>query len=177
MKLVVISDSHGTNENVIKISHLANKMGVSKIIHLGDDYDDAELLIEEGFEVERVPGVFSSYYTEKDIANRRIIEINGWKILLTHTKEHHENDLPFDIKPEEVINNEKVDIVLYGHTHIPAIEKQGNVYLVNPGHLKEWDKKGYKPSFAILVVDEKTVEISIKELDTEKEILREVIKK
>jgi len=177
MKVIVVSDSHGEKHNIIRISTIAREENVDEIIHLGDDYDDAELLIKEGFEVERVPGVYSAYYTEKNVDNRKIIENEGWKILLTHTKEKHENDLPGDISPEDLIRDNLVDIVLYGHTHIPAIAKQGDVYLINPGHLKSTDKKGFQPTYAILDIDKETINVTIKKLDSRDIVLREIIKR
>ena len=177
MKVLVVSDSHGEKDNIISVSKIAREAKADKIIHLGDDYDDADFLVEQGTHIERVPGVFSAYYTEKDIDNRKTIELEDWKILLTHTKEKHENDLPDDISPEDLVRDNKVDIVLYGHTHIPAISKQGDVYLINPGHLKTEDKKGFEPSYAILDIDKETIHITIKKLNSGDIVLREIIKR
>lgn len=175
MKIIVVSDSHGEMDNITNLSKTVKEEGVSKVIHLGDDYDDTQLLIAEGVDIERIPGVFSAYYTEKDIPNRKIIEIEGWKLLLTHTKEKHENDLPDDISPENQIKNGSVDIVLYGHTHIPAIGIEGNIYLINPGHLKLDDKRGYEPSYAVLEINKDTINVSIKRLNSKEIVMKEVI--
>ncbi len=177
MRVIVVSDSHGEKKNVLSVSKIAREENVNKIIHLGDDYDDADFLVEQGIQLERVPGVYSAYYAEKDVDNRKIVEFEGWKLLLTHTKEKHENDLPDDISPEDMVRDNKVNIVLYGHTHIPAIAKQGNVYLINPGHLKSTDKKGFEPSYAILDIDKQTINVTIKKLDSGDTVLREIIKR
>ncbi len=177
MRVLVISDSHGEIDNIIQISKVVREENISKVIHLGDDYDDVNFLIKEGIEIERIPGVFSGYYSEKDIPNRKILEIEGWRVLLTHTKERHENDLSGDISPEDSVKNGAIDIVLYGHTHIPAIAKEGTVYLLNPGHLKATDKKGYQPSFAVLDIEKDNIDITIKRLNTKETVLRDVIKR
>jgi len=70
--------------------------------------------------------------------------------LITHTECCHENDLPDDIKPEELVSKKAVDVVLYGHTHIPRIEQRQSALYINPGHLKTEDKKGYPPTIAVV---------------------------
>jgi putative phosphoesterase len=175
MKVFVVSDSHGEKDNIIKIAGIARKENADMIIHLGDDYDDADFLLEEDIKLERVPGVYSNYYSEDEVENRKIIELGGWKFLLTHTKEKHENDPPHDISPDEMINSGSVNIVLYGHSHIPAIGKEGDVYLINPGHLKSEDKKGFDPSYAVLNIEKDTVDVIIKKLNSGELVLRETI--
>jgi putative phosphoesterase len=177
MKVLVVSDSHGEQENLKSLSLIAKEEKVERIIHLGDDFDDSDFLINESVNIERVPGVFSAYYTEKDVPNRKVIEIEGWKILLTHTKEKHENDLPEDISPENSIKNNTIDIMLYGHSHIPAIGIEGTVYCINPGHLKSEDKRGFEPSYALLDITQDSIDVLIKGLNTKNTILREIIKK
>jgi putative phosphoesterase len=175
MRVIVVSDSHGELENIKLLSLVAKEEKVEKIIHLGDDYDDADLLMNEGITIERVPGVFSAYYTERDIPNRKVIELEGWKLLLTHTKERHQNDLTGDTPPEEYIRSATVDIMLYGHTHIPAISIENHVYLINPGHLKSSDKRGYEPSYAVMDISSESIQIIVKALHSRRILLKEII--
>jgi putative phosphoesterase len=177
MKVIVISDSHGELDNIKRLSLIAKEEKAERVIHLGDDYDDADYLINEGITLERVPGVFSAYYTDKSISNRKVVEILGWKFLLTHTKEHHENDTPDDIVPEQRVSDGSIDILLYGHSHVPTIAIESNVYLINPGHLKSEDKKGCGPSYAVLTIEKDSVDVTIKDLASGKTILRELIKR
>jgi len=160
MKIGLLSDSHGELENLRRAAQaLADKVGL--IVHLGDDWDDCKVLEEMGLRFIRVPGVFSSYYQDPQIPNRRVEEFDGWRVLLSHTPTFHKNDLPQDIKPEVVVAGREVDVVLYGHTHIPKIEGAEGVLWVNPGHLKSEDKKGYPPTYAILDFGPQEVQVSI----------------
>jgi putative phosphoesterase len=177
MKALIVSDSHGETENLKRLSLIAKEEKVRRIIHLGDDYDDADLLVNEGITINRVPGVFSAYYTEKSVENRKVIELEGWKILLTHTRERHNNDRPDDTPPEQYVKNGTVDIVLYGHSHVPAIGIDNNVYLINPGHLKSDDKRGYEPSFAILNIEKASIEVIIRALVSGKILFRESLQR
>lgn len=150
MKFAVMSDSHGHIENVERLAARLIEAGVRHAIHLGDNYDDASPLIAAGLEVLRVPGVYSERYQDPNIPNRLLTELGGLKILLTHTDAPHKNDGPEDEDPARTAAREKPDLVLFGHTHLPAIEKRQGVLWVNPGHLKPEDKKGALPSYAIV---------------------------
>lgn len=165
MKIGVISDSHNNIVNLDNAITILKKQGAQKTIHLGDNYTDIDEIGET--EITRVPGVFSDFYQNPKIPNRKIENFHGWRILITHTISSHKNDLPDDIKPEDLIKNKRIDIVLYGHTHIPAIKKEDNIIFINPGHLKDEDKKGYAPTFALLQLLGNKVTIEIYDLKTE----------
>lgn len=164
MKVGVVSDSHGEIENLKRALSILLAEDMEKVIHLGDDYEDAGVIPED--KLIRVPGVFSEYYKDTSIPNRTIKNFEGWKVLITHTKDSHRNDLKDDIRPEELIKDKKVDVVLYGHTHIPSIEEEEGILLMNPGHLKSYDKKGYKPSLGVIEFEKDRVKASILDLGT-----------
>jgi len=166
MKVGVVSDSHGELENLEKaVEWLVKNEKVEMIIHLGDDSDDAREIEKFRVEVLKVPGVFENHYQNPTIPNRIVKEFKGWKVLITHTEKSHENDLPTDLKPEKLVEEKAVNIVLHGHTHIPRIEEKDGVLFVNPGHLKKEDKKGYPPSFAVIDFEEETLKVKIVSLD------------
>jgi putative phosphoesterase len=151
MRVGVVSDSHGEIENLRKAAMwLIDKQNVEVIVHLGDNYDDTCVLENLDVHIIKVPGVFSNYYQDRDIPNRVVETFNGRKVLITHTECCHENDLPEDIKPEELVSKKGVDVVLYGHSHIPSIEQRPSILYINPGHLKSEDKKGYPPTVAVV---------------------------
>jgi hypothetical protein len=152
MKIGVISDTHRHIENLEKVYKYLKNFEVEKIIHLGDDYSDVDEIGDVN--ILRVPGVFSDVYQDPAVPNRKIVIFSGWRILLSHTITSHENDLPGDAKPEDLISDNKIDVVLYGHTHIPDIKRENDIIFVNPGHLKDNDKKGYPPTFCYLEADE-----------------------
>lgn len=163
MKIGLISDTHNNIEYLKGVAQkFANEYKVDKVIFLGDECEDAEVFLAyPEIEVISVPGVFCEHYKDRNIENRKIIEIEGIKILITHTKESHSNDLPDDIKPEDVIKSKEVKMVFYGHTHIPDISEIEGIIFVNPGHLKKEDKKGYSPSFGIIEFKKGKLEIEI----------------
>lgn len=178
MKIGAVSDSHNHLDNLrLAARKLIEKEQVEIIFHLGDDYDDAQAIEKPDVELLRIPGVFSSYYQDPQIPNRLIKEFSNWKLLLTHAPTAHENDLPMDKNPVDIIAEEKINIVFHGHTHIPRIEEKENVLWINPGHLKTDDKKGYPPSYALAELEENQIKVRIIDLIKGKEILAKTFKK
>ncbi|MBW1710339.1 MAG: YfcE family phosphodiesterase [Deltaproteobacteria bacterium] len=171
MKIAVISDSHGETENVRLLADRLSPIGIKHIVHLGDDYDDADVLTEAGYEVLRVPGVFSGYYQDPGVPNRLLAEFGGLRVLLTHAGTPHKNDRPEDKDPAELAREEKPDMVLFGHSHLPAIEERDDILWVNPGHLKSEDKKGAPPSYALIDTEPSPVKIQILSLEDDRVIL------
>jgi putative phosphoesterase len=151
MKLGVFSDSHNNLDYLETAASNAVHRGAAEVlIHLGDDFEDAKILNQFGMRVIRVPGVFSPQYQDRATANRIIEAFGPWNVLMTHTRQKHQNDLETDLDPEEVVRSRSVHVVLYGHTHEPAVTTSQGVWFINPGHLKRHDKKNHPPSFALV---------------------------
>jgi putative phosphoesterase len=165
MKIGVVSDSHGHVDNLRRAIKAMNGGGAEVIIHLGDDYDDVKALSDqERTTIIQVPGVFSTYYQEPGIPNRIIETWEGVPVLLTHTPEPHQNDLPTDLDPKAVAARGEVRVVLSGHSHIPEVREEEEVIWVNPGHLKDDDKKGYPPTYALLKITGTEIQVRIVDL-------------
>ena len=178
MRIGAVSDSHNHLDNLcLAVRKLIEEEKVETIIHLGDDYDDAQAIESPGIKLLKIPGVFSHYYQDPRIPNRLIKEFFPWKLLLTHAPTTHENDLPTDRDPEDIIAEEKINIVLHGHTHIPRIEEKDNVLWLNPGHLKAKDGRGYPPSYALVALEENQLKVRIIDLIKGQEILAKILKK
>ena len=159
MKIGIMSDSHGNIEYVRKAAEYIMEAEVDYIIHLGDDYYDARILDNLPANVIKVPGVYEAVYQDASVPNRLVEDIAGLRILITHTKDSHRNDLPYDKMPEEYIASRKVDIVLFGHSHSFGAKLEGGILMVNPGHLKTGDKRG-EATFALLDIN-KDVTVTI----------------
>jgi putative phosphoesterase len=165
LKIAVVSDTHGNTDGLRQaVKNILSGEAVDLFIHLGDDYEDADVFEEFEPGYLRVPGVFGGYYADRWVPNRLVEEFEGWRFLLTHTDVSHANDLPQDPKPEELIARKQVDVVLYGHTHSPELADKNGILFVNPGHLKTNDKKGHPASYAVLDVGRNEIRGRIVEL-------------
>ncbi len=167
MRILVVSDTHGEINNVRKLVDLCRtEIKPDAIIHLVDDSPDAEPLRELNLPLYVVPGVYEPHYRDPSTKRRLIVELEGLRFLLTHTDTKHQNDPPEERDPQEVLSSGEADVLLHGHTHVPKIELRGRKLIVNPGHLKTSDKKGYPPTYAILDIDQDKVRVAIRELLT-----------
>ena len=164
--ILVMSDSHGNKELVNLLIDYAKKVKPDFIYHLGDYYDDANPIIEEGFACVRVPGTWTPYYQDFRIENRKFEIVDGWRFYLTHTPTTHYNDLADDTDPEDIINQRQADIVLHGHTHNYDISENNNVLVINPGQTKAKSDKGRPATFAQIYVDDKQISVEILDLYT-----------
>ena len=153
MRIGLLSDSHGNTEYVKKVGrYLKEKVKADLIVHLGDEYEDADVLIPLGIQIIKVPGLFSAFYQDPGVPNRIVKDIEGVKVLIAHSLQPHPNDLPDDKNPQGIIKEQNIKAVFYGHTHVPKIENKNGIAWINPGHLQESDKKGKPASFAIVEI-------------------------
>lgn len=166
MRLGLVSDTHGELENLREaMRQLVREWHVDAVAHLGDECEDAVVCGEfSGIEVITVPGVFCEHYRDPSIPNRLVRELEGYRVLFTHTPGAHANDRPEDPRPEELVARGEVDVVAYGHTHVPTVEERDGALWVNPGHLKSQDKKGHAPGFAVVDLTADRVEVRLVDL-------------
>lgn len=143
MKLLVISDSHGNYAHALKAHQLAAP--VDHIVHLGDGSEDARLM-EDLLEVP-VHRVAGNCDCDARLPTELTLEFGQCRIFLTHgNRELVKSGLGRLIgKGIEA----GAAVILYGHTHLPAVATAEGMLLVNPGALKS----GFPGSYAILTVE------------------------
>lgn len=147
MKVLVISDSHGNLDNVEKIMNRHKKFDL--VIHLGDIIGQDETLKSIcGCPVKVVKGN-CDYYTENKITE--VFELEHNTIMATHGH-HYSVDWGIDGLYYAAQEN-KCNIAMYGHTHIPEIFEQGDVTIINPGSVSRPRQLNRKPSYIIMDID------------------------
>lgn len=147
MKILIISDTHGRNHNIF---NTIERVGpVDLLIHLGD-FGGGEDYIESmlPFHTEMVSGNNDFY---NGLPKEKIIHVGKYTILLTHGHRYGVNYNTSEIL-ETAIKNQ-VDIVMFGHTHIPMIDLSREVWLINPGSLSLPRQYGRIPTFIIMEID------------------------
>jgi putative phosphoesterase len=164
-KIAVVSDTHGNLEGLrAAVREITSREKIDLFVHLGDNYEDAEVLDEFECDYLRVPGVFHDLYADARVPNRIIEEMEGFRLMLSHTPESHPHDIAGDLRPEEMVASHRIDVLLFGHLHIPSIEVKNGVLLVNPGHLKGVDKRGFSATYAVLDLNGGCIDARIFEL-------------
>lgn len=131
-RILIFSDSHGNTEKMVVQTE--NLIGVDYIIHLGDHAKDArglEILFPEIKHI-YVRGNCDFCDPEED---EKFFEIEGKKFFITHGHVYGVKSSLTSLKKRAEQND--VDCVLFGHTHISLCEKEGKTFYLNPGSARE----------------------------------------
>ena len=149
MRILVVSDSHGKNENVKKAIEKAGK--IDYLIHLGDvgaGYREIETMA-------RVPSYFVSGNTDyiPELKDRLILMFGEHRIYAVHG--HREGvSMGLSTLRYNALQNE-CDIALYGHTHVPYLdENPDDVTILNPGSVSLPRQDDHKKTYAIIEIDD-----------------------
>lgn len=153
MRILVISDEHGDSRALQQILELED---CSHVFCLGDgvrDYQDAQdQYADRTFHI--VVGncdwmSFMPYpaVNMETIAGKRILYMHGH---LQNVKESLDRAVQLGIQ-------DRADVILYGHTHIPYEGEEEGILIGNPGSLANGD-------YAILTIENDEVSFDIKEM-------------
>ncbi len=127
MKLLVFSDSHGSIEAMRRI---ALREAPDRIVHLGDYAADALALARElpGIPISFVPGNCDG---PTRFAHTLVETYEGVTLFMTHG---HRYGVKRDLLHLSLAAREAgAALALFGHTHVPLLEREGALVLLNPG--------------------------------------------
>ncbi len=130
-RIGVISDTHlsGTDKRLDEIvaRHFA---GIDRIIHAGDMVTLHVLdgLYAAGKEIIAVSGNMDQREVEYAFPPKRIIEVEGVRIGIIHGW-----GAPDGIRRRIMDSFERVDAIIYGHTHQPYCGVEHGIFFFNPG--------------------------------------------
>jgi uncharacterized protein len=156
MKIGIISDTHRNKALLSEVVEwLVKRQRISMLFHLGDDYGDVMELTDRFIEVVQVPGIYDAEYKNGSSPATVVETIQGLDILLVHALEK-------DLSREDA---RTADIILFGHTHRAEIKLEDGLLYINPGHLKGPMDKNMPPSFGVLDIQDKNVNIKIFGID------------
>lgn len=153
-RILIISDSHGKNDNIKKAIEKAGRFHL--MIHLGDVGHDY-------LQVERMAGVPTYMVAGNNdyggfLRDMSVIYLGSHRVLLTHG---HRQNVHFGVDRLRYLALEnECDIAMYGHTHVPFLE-EGDVTIINPGSISLPRQIGHKKTFAIMELDDED-RVSIK---------------
>lgn len=149
MRILIISDTHKKHENLKRV--LESVSPVDLLIHLGDAEGYEDIIGEmAGCPIEIVAGnndFFSRLPREKEL------QIGKYRVLITHGHYYYVTSGIADIMSEAEARG--VDIVMFGHTHVPLIEYGERVIALNPGSLSYPRQEGRHPSYILMDINKK----------------------
>ena len=150
MLVGLISDTHG----LLRPEVFAAFEGVELILHAGD-VGGADLLDE----LQTIAPVRAVYGNTDSPGQPGLAAEIGLRLerLTIHVSHGHELGQP---TPERLLARYAADIIVYGHTHRPLVERAGTRLVVNPGAAgrKRFD---LKPSVARLTLREGRADVQL----------------
>jgi putative phosphoesterase len=106
------------------------------------------------------------------------LEVNGWRLLLTHGSPRHIREYVRPTLSEAecaaILKGEPANLILTGHTHRPLVRQVGNRWLINPGSVgfpKDGDPRA---SYALLALGDQ-LQATIKRVSYDVEITAQAL--
>ena len=160
MKYFIASDIHGSAYYCEKMLEAYRREGADRLILLGDilyhgprndlprDYAPKRVIELLNAVKDEIFCVRGNCDTEVDqmvlpfpiLADYALLDINGSTVFITHGHKHNLSALP---------PMKRGDVLLHGHTHIPACEEKDGITYLNPGSVSI-PKEGSANSYMIL---------------------------
>ena len=143
MKILVLSDSHG---NVDNMARAVGKEQPQMIFHLGDCWRDAQQLQDRFPEIpmEQVPGNCDYRSFEE---SERILFLEDKRILICHG--HTLGVKQSLMNAAYTAEESNLDLLLFGHTHIPMVDMRGKTLFINPGSIGDYRR----PTYAVVTIE------------------------
>jgi uncharacterized protein len=152
MKIICVSDTHIEKGNKGLPAPLLEALGgVDLILHAGDITSmDVIDELKAYAPVEAVAGNMDGWDVSKHLPEKRIIQAGKFKIGLIHG-----GGSVRDLEDRVVkkFRGDKVDCIVYGHSHRANIERRDNILLVNPGSPTDRTHALWN-SYAVITVDD-----------------------
>ncbi|MBA2174742.1 metallophosphoesterase [Halobacillus locisalis] len=152
MKIVVLSDTHMPK----KAKHLPDRLlkelpDADHIIHAGDwqtleVYDHLKTFAP----VHGVYGNVDGEEIESQFPYKQILEFEGRRIGLIHG---HGEKKTTEKRVIEAFEDEELDLIIFGHSHLPLVRYVNKMMLFNPGSVTD-KRKLPCFSFGIITIDE-----------------------
>lgn len=147
MKILIVSDTHGRHGNLDEVLEREGK--IDMLLHLGDVEDDEhyiEAIAEYPVHMLSGNNDFFSY-----LPGEKEIKIGKYKVFMTHGHGYYVSVNTKRLR--EAAKARGVDIVMFGHTHKPYIDVEGDLKVVNPGSLSYPRQEGRQASYVIMEIN------------------------
>lgn len=148
---VVVSDNHGDAEALLELLSFYAEKG-HDFLHCGDS--ESTSLSPIWTQMQTVKGNMDRDPTFLD---RRIVSLGGKKILLTHG--HLQGVKQTLAVLQKEANEAKVDIVCFGHTHIPYCHMHEGILYLNSGSISRPKGPTRQKTYAVLTVTEDALDV------------------
>ena len=141
MKIGILSDTHDHHANVLAAIKVFNHQKVEYVLHAGDMVSPFTAKSFSKLELAKLIAVLGNNEGEmfllKSVFDEMGAELHervyrgnlgGREIFMTHVGS----------VIDEVVQSERYDLVIYGHSHQQDIRQEGRTLVINPGETTDW---------------------------------------
>jgi len=136
MKIGIISDTHDNIENVHKAIRIFRRENVDYVLHAGDIVSPQTAQAFTEVNSAKFIAVLGNCDHDRFLLKQCIKGLGGELCEQIYTGQIGDRQVFMTHKPDSAqnaISNGKYDLVVYGHTHMPLMEKVGRTLVINPG--------------------------------------------
>lgn len=146
MRVLIVSDTHRQNENYFRVLEAQRP---DLVIHCGDAEGSEYALSEAADCPVRIVLGNNDFFS--DLPRELMLDIGSYKVWVVHGHNYHVSLGSEVIKREAAARG--ADVVMYGHTHRPVVDRGWGVTAVNPGSISYPRQEGHQPSYIIMELD------------------------
>ena len=143
MTVLVLSDSHGNVDNMIRA---VERVQPHRVLHLGDCQRDLAALQAQfpAIPMEGVPGNCDWGSCGQP---ERLMELGGVRIFMLHG--HTRNVKSSPMAAMYAAKEYGAQVLLFGHTHVPLVDNDGSLLTLNPGAVGD----RLRPTCGVLTIE------------------------
>lgn len=147
MKILVVSDSHGRDDDVKGVMEQVKDFDM--LIHCGDVEGGEDYI--RALTEKPVIMVAGNNDFRSDLPSKEIVEIEDYKILVTHGHQFYVN---FGVgNLEDYCRQNNIQVAMFGHTHKPYLQIEEDLTILNPGSISYPRQSDRKQTFLIMEID------------------------
>ena len=156
MKVLVISDTHGRHDLLRRA--IGQEAPIDLLIHAGDVEGDLDEILgpKREYDVKAVAGNMDRWGNMDAVT---VFPLGGHKVFLAHG--HHYGVSYTKQELREAAKETGCDIAIFGHTHMPFMEVQDDILLLNPGSASKPRQQGLTKTYAVITLDPRTDEYDV----------------
>lgn len=147
MRILVVSDTHGHAEQIKRVLEQVGQ--IDGLIHCGD-IESQEDYIRNLVDCPCYM-VAGNNDWGTDLNREILMTLDDYRVFITHGHRYGVSLGTERLRDEAESRN--VHIAIFGHTHRPLIDTEGNLTLLNPGSLCYPRQMGRKPTYLLIDID------------------------
>lgn len=132
MRVIVLSDTHIPKRAKELPSELVQELKQADLIIHAGDWQTIEVLdmLRPYGPIEGVYGNVDSEHIKQQFPDKKLLEIKGFKIGVVHG---HGQKQTTEKRALAAFSEESLDLLIFGHSHIPVKKQIGRMWVFNPG--------------------------------------------